>query len=223
MSDSSSAADLERSLQDTIAAMRVTSPFFAHLVRGAKIRFRGDLPQGVPAASAGARDIFLDPKAWRVFDANQRLTVLGHEATHHLLLHTDKNRHGERNPRRYNVAGDVLVNTLLREGGLLFDLPFKIWLPESLKELGITEIPVERIERMTTEEVYELLPDPPDEVVVCIIADGADEKDGEGGGEGKGEGKGRRGQGQGGDREKEEASGNEGEKIDRPGTGRTGP
>ena len=46
--------ELARDLQNTIAAIRIEAPFFAHIITGARLKFRA-LPVGFAAASRGKR------------------------------------------------------------------------------------------------------------------------------------------------------------------------
>ncbi|MDV3293428.1 MAG: VWA-like domain-containing protein [Nitrososphaerales archaeon] len=163
--------ELNRELQNTIAAMRIEAPFFTHLVTGAKIKFRV-LPDGVAAQSRGKRTIVMDPTKFRKMRSGPRLTTLAHEALHHSLLHLVRGKGKDR--ARWQAAADVVVNSLLDAGNLLYTPPEPVFTSRWVASLGV-QIPEEKIEKMSAEELYEILPPIPSVEVPCFNDDDDEE------------------------------------------------
>lgn len=94
----------------------------------------------VPTAATNGRDILVNPQFFQRLTLDQQEAVLLHEVLHAALLHVPRGK--GRDGKRWNIAADIVVNgILLREG---FDLP-----QDSVR--------VQRLERFSVEEVYDLL------------------------------------------------------------------
>jgi predicted metal-dependent peptidase len=162
--------ELHRELKNTIAAMRIEAPFFTHLVTGAKIKFSA-LPDGVAALSRGKRTIVIDPTKFSKMRPGPRLTTLAHEALHHSLLHIVRGNGKDR--AKWQASTDVVVNSLLDAGNLLYTPPEPAFTARWVTSLGI-QIPEEKIEKMSAEELYEILPPIPSVEVPCFDTDDDD-------------------------------------------------
>ncbi len=116
--------------------LRRRSPFFATLALYA--RFVASV--NVPTAATDGLDVFYNPEFMATLPADHLDGVLLHEVLHAALQHVG--RRGARNPERWNVAADVVVNGLIANNGL------------SLPEGALRD---ESLERYSVEEIYTLL------------------------------------------------------------------
>jgi predicted metal-dependent peptidase len=56
---------------------------------------------------------WVNPKFWRQLTKDQRLTAVAHEMGHRMCMHAS--RRGDRDPDIYNIAGDHVINLMLKE------------------------------------------------------------------------------------------------------------
>ena len=126
-----------QSISGSILRLRLKSPFFATLAMHARFIERADLP----TAATDGRDVFYNAE----FLANLTLPeldgVLLHEVLHAALGHVT--RRGARNPQRWNIAADIVVNGLIDAQGLV---------------LPATAVRDTNLSSYSVEEVYALLP-----------------------------------------------------------------
>lgn len=110
--------------------------FFGALVLYARI----EASQELPTAATDGRDIFVNPRFFNGLTAGEQEGLLLHEVLHAALIHVP--RRGGREPKRWNIAADAVINGMLvREG---YQLP-----PGGVRNSGI--------EHLSVEEAYELL------------------------------------------------------------------
>ena len=69
----------------------------------------------IPTASTNGRQLRINPDFWLAQTPSRRLAIVAHEIAHCVLLH--HTRRGARDPRRWNVAGDLAINDSLRKSG----------------------------------------------------------------------------------------------------------
>lgn len=112
------------------------SPFFATLMMGTQLIEDASIPT---AATDGAK-IFYNPEFIDGLSVNVVQFVLAHELGHMMYDHTG--RRGTRNPVLWNVAGDYVINWLLKQDG------FEIW-DSAMCSKDYAD--------MSTEQVYHLL------------------------------------------------------------------
>lgn len=140
----SSKGEIDRLISGSLLRIRMRAPFFAALALFARV----EASEEVPAAATDGRSVFVNPAHLRNLPAARQDELLLHQVLHAALLHVS--RRGTRDPALWNVACDIVVNGLIAEvEGLV--LP-----PEALRD--------ERREKLSVEEVYELLqrdPHPP--------------------------------------------------------------
>ncbi len=180
--------ELARELQNTIAAIRIEAPFFAHIITGARLKFR-PLPDGFAAVSRGKRTIVVDPDKFRSMKPGPRVTTLLHEGVHLFLLHGLRGR-SKKDKGRWQCAADVVVNSLLHSAGLLFTPPAPKYTSEWVASLGV-QIPEEKLRKMSAEELYEVMPPLPSvEIPCCLCLDDDDTEDEEEGNEAESSGRG---------------------------------
>ena len=102
--------------------------------------------QNCDTAWTDGKTIGFSPSFWLTLDIQSRVTVIAHELWHIAYQHIL--RINGRNPKKWNFAGDHVINLLLEKHGYSFvGLEFTLKNP---KFMG-----------MGTDEVYTLLPDPP--------------------------------------------------------------
>lgn len=96
----------------------------------------------IPTAQTNGKKILFNTKFFMELTPDERLFLLLHETLHVAFLHTI--RRGERNPKKFNIAADHVINLMLQSKG--FRMP-----KDGLADPKFTG--------MSTEEVYNLLPD----------------------------------------------------------------
>jgi len=100
--------------------------------------------KAIPTLAINPYKMMINPDFFEALTPNQRKTAMAHEVQHLALMHCDIERQGERNAKKWNYAGDYVINLALVNAG--FD-EIPGWLYDT------------QYENMSTEEVYELLPD----------------------------------------------------------------
>ena len=96
----------------------------------------------ITAAATDGKDVFFNPNFLNSLPSAQQDGLLLHEILHAALLHPLRLR--ERDPQRWNIAADIVVN-----GMILCQTEFE--LPQG----GLRD---QKLEHLSVEEVYELLP-----------------------------------------------------------------
>ena len=112
------------------------SPFFATLMMGTQLIVDND----IPTAATDGMKIFYNPEFIDGLTVNVVQFVLAHELGHMMYDHVG--RRGARNPQRWNIAGDHVINLLLKDDG------FEIW-DQACCDSNYAA--------MSTEQVYQLL------------------------------------------------------------------
>ncbi|MBP6570544.1 MAG: hypothetical protein KA226_03935 [Gemmatimonadales bacterium] len=128
----------ESAIHAAVLRVRNASPFFASLLLFARIEPRA----GIATAATDGDAIYYNPDFLSGLARGEVEGVLVHEVLHCALLHVS--RRGPRDPTRWNVAADIVVNGMLKAHGA-FRLPDGAVLDQALEHLPV-------------EEVYELLP-----------------------------------------------------------------
>jgi predicted metal-dependent peptidase len=132
----SDAIATERAVSATLLRICSRSPFFATLALHAKIKITNELP----TAATDGRDVFVNPEFFNKLTPAAQDGLLLHEVLHAALLHVP--RRGNRDPKLWNIAADVVINGMLIRDGY------------TLPEGGVRD---PSREHMATEEVYEAL------------------------------------------------------------------
>lgn len=117
--------------------MLLKDPFFGRLALHLDLREE----PGVPTLATDGSSIYYNPAFMRKLNNEQRASEVAHEVSHCMLLHFA--RRGGRDPHRWNIATDYVVNLILKEAGYVVSSD---WLYD-IKYVG-----------MTAEQVYDLLP-----------------------------------------------------------------
>lgn len=113
------------------------APFFGMLA----LRLQLVETAQVPTLAVDGKHIFYNPEFVAGLSYDETKTVLGHEVMHCVYEHIG--RRGDREPRRWNQAGDFVINDVLLDSGFT---PIKGWLHNKAYA------------GMTTDHVYEMLP-----------------------------------------------------------------
>jgi predicted metal-dependent peptidase len=145
--------ELGRRISAAILGVRARSPFFGTLALFARY-----VPsREVPTACTDGRDVFYNPEFAASLDRAELEALLLHEVLHAALCHPT--RRGQREPVRWNVAADIVVNGIIAtELGLT--LP-----PHAIRERSL--------ETRSVEEIYELV-SAVERCPTCFSALGAD-------------------------------------------------
>jgi predicted metal-dependent peptidase len=131
-------ADAGRTVHAAVLRVRTASPFFATLLLFARIVPR----PGIGTAATDGESIFYEPAFITQLSRGQVEAVLLHEVLHCALLHVP--RRGTREPDRWNVAADIVVNGLIAAMASV--------------ELPQGAVRDRQLEHLPVEEVYALLP-----------------------------------------------------------------
>ena len=153
--------DTEERLQHTKIELMTKSVFLSSICLGLK----HVVSTQVPTAGTNGKVVYYNPDFVAKLTKGELIGLLAHEVWHVAFRHML--RKGDRDPERWNIAGDHVINLLLLADG--FELP----------EGGCYD---EQYTGMTTEQVYNLLPeDPEDEGGMGgdILYPGADEQPGD--------------------------------------------
>ena len=117
--------------------LRMRAPFFATLALFAQI----GPSHAVETAATDGRSVWVNPEYLQTLPPPHQEQLLLHNVLHAALLHVS--RRGERDPRLWNIACDIVVNGISAQ---IEGLP-----------LGHSALRDRRLEQLSVEEVYELL------------------------------------------------------------------
>ena len=129
-------AELEAALSILRTRLCTRTPFLGSLILFAETI----ATQTIPTAATNGRQILINPQFFARLTLDEQEAVLLHEVLHAALLHVPRGK--ERDAKRWNIAADIVVNGILTREG--FALP-----QDSVR--------VQRLERFSVEEVYDLL------------------------------------------------------------------
>lgn len=119
---------------------RPDSAFFCTLVFSMKLHW----DESIGTAATDGLNIYFNPEFFMSLNQDEQVFLLIHEAMHPALMHLC--RVGSRDHSKWNVAGDYVINHMLIERG--FKMP----------KIGLHD---PQYAGMSTEQVYDLLPDNP--------------------------------------------------------------
>ena len=118
----------------------ISHPFYATLLFNTKL----NADPTIPTAQVNQRgDITYNPEFMESLSVPQIVFVLAHELMHTVFLHMV--RRGERDPEKWNYAGDAVINDVLEQNGVGLPVPGAVNWP------GASEL--------STETIYNLLPE----------------------------------------------------------------
>lgn len=128
--------------------------------------------EAIPTAMTNGLELRLNPDFFMGLNEEERVFLLLHEVGHVIFLHCTP-RMGSRDPKKWNVAGDYVINQMLVDRG--YKMP----------NGGLYD---KQYDGLSTEQVYDLLPNPESlnlPMADIQIGDGSPQ-DGDGKGEGGG-------------------------------------
>lgn len=132
------------SLEDTITKARakiITNyPFFAHLILNLRTKVVED--GSIPTAATDSRSIIYNREWCDKLTVDELIGVIVHETLHAAHAHTLPWRRGYREPKKWNIAADYVVNDIITKNGL------------SLPKGCLVDT---QYSGMSTEEVYKIL------------------------------------------------------------------
>ena len=129
--------DFSEYISATRIRLRRVSPFFAALSLYAEIEFTEEYP----IAATDGKKIFFNPKTYIKLPPVERDGVYLHELLHMALLHNL--RRGMRDPKIFNIAGDIVINGMIENEGNV-----------KIPSFGIRD---KKLEHLSVEEIYEIL------------------------------------------------------------------
>ena len=136
---------LRRALSASMMRIRQRSPFFAVLASYLKLVQVPDDDPHIQTAAVDGKTLYINKVFWLGMKHEWQDFVLAHELLHAALGHCW--RHGHRDPRRWNIAADYIVNLILVKAGFT--------MPEG-EFAGLYD---EKYDKLSVEEVY-LLAEP---------------------------------------------------------------
>lgn len=148
---------MQEEYRKAVSRLLLDHPFFGALA----LRLTAIPDDSIQSACTNGVNIRYNPKWFLKLKPPERAGLLAHEVMHVALLHMLR-REG-RDPKRWNIAGDFVINSALVKSGLV---------------LPHTELLDSQYDDMSTEQVYELLPKDigqnptPTEVWLCTGKDG---------------------------------------------------
>ena len=120
-----------------VSRLLLDHPFFGAL----SLRLKSTINNDIETACTDGVSIFYNPKWFLKQKPAQRVGLIAHEVMHVALLHML--RRDGREPRRWNIAADYVINLAVINSGLI---------------LPHTDLLDDKYAGMSTEEVYDLIP-----------------------------------------------------------------
>jgi predicted metal-dependent peptidase len=161
-----------QSITGSILRLRLKSPFFATLAMHAKFVERPD----IPTAATDGRDVFYNAEFLGNLTLPELDGVLLHEVLHAALGHVT--RRGSRDPQRWNIAADIVVNGLIDEQGM--ELPGNPMRDANLCGYSVEEVytllPPDQSQQQVDHDLLEVPAGPPS----SIKSNGDEGEDGDG-------------------------------------------
>ena len=116
----------EKLLRAKLKLTNHVSPFISNLV----INFNHIISDVVPVAGVSDNNIYYNEEAINEFSIGELMAVISHEMLHVILRHEE--RRGDRNPKAWNIACDMVVNSMLKRS--YFMLPDSAIFPPRYSE-----------------------------------------------------------------------------------------
>lgn len=108
--------------------------------------------KGLPTAGTDGEKLIINPDFFSNLTSDEQIGLLAHEAWHVAFSHVDRGRSFDK--QKYNIAADYVINIMLVDAG--FILPDGAYIDDQYRH-------------MSTEEVYDALPDSLPEDYDCDI------------------------------------------------------
>lgn len=131
------------------AALIIDQPFFGNLALRLELKLMSEQMTAAfvargqrPTLAVDGRNIFFDPAFIDSLDIDLVKSALAHEVGHCVFNHIG--RRGSRDPRKWNMAGDYVINDVIKDAGF---------------RLGDGWLINPAFKNMSADEIYNLLPD----------------------------------------------------------------
>jgi predicted metal-dependent peptidase len=161
-----------QNISGSILRLRLKSPFFATLAMHARFVERTD----IPTAATDGRDVFYNAEFLGNLTLGELDGVLLHEVLHAALGHVT--RRGSRDPQRWNIAADIVVNGLIDEQGM--ELPGSPMRDPNLCGYSVEEVytllPADQSQQSVEHDLLEAPAGPPS--LTKASGDGGEDGDG---------------------------------------------
>jgi len=125
--------------------------FFQSVLFGLKVKWE----ESIGMLATDAEYLIINPVYWVTRTIDGAITDLIHEVMHIILNHCQRCVDQSLNFKKYNYAADYVINLMLKELGLTVDSTF---------------IYDRKYKGMSTEQVYALIPDPPEDYKPDVIS-----------------------------------------------------
>ena len=157
MSDADEAR-VQRLMAKARTALVLEHPFIGSIALNMPFK----IDYSIPTAATNGKEVRFNPYFMDDFTDEERKFVVAHECMHPMLEHNF--RRNSRDPRKWNQAGDYVINQLLVDDNI-----------GKMPQVGLFNPQLYHAAGGTTDGVYNLLPDNPDSddpLDDCLDADG---------------------------------------------------
>ncbi|HKD76402.1 MAG TPA: VWA-like domain-containing protein [Ktedonobacterales bacterium] len=158
--------EIDKLISASLLRLRMRSPFFATLALFARMI----VTESLPTAATDGRDIFINPKFLTSLTPPQQDGLLLHEVLHAALLHVT--RRSVREPLRWNIAADIVVNGMIAKE-TDFEVPPRAIRDAKLEHLSVEEVYDQIVVKKIKCYCLSDLPDDEDGASVYIDSDGS--------------------------------------------------
>jgi predicted metal-dependent peptidase len=130
--------DVDHALSRAKALLVLRHPFIASILCGMPLHLDNTL--NPPTLATDGKGIYVHPEWVAKHSPSELQFALAHEVMHCVLQHVFPARMGTRDPKLWNVSGDVVINYLLDQDSIGTRPPNCIWEPDLYKRgEGVTE------------------------------------------------------------------------------------
>lgn len=180
----------EERMKKAIIKLQSRQPFFAYLSLYLKFHKaeKGQLPPYAGMGVSPSGDLYYNEEWVNNLDDEEMIGVISHEVLHLALVHLL--RLGSREKTKWNVAADLTTNTILLKNN--FKLPYGTLKADDYDKFKIKgkdkTVIIEKVSEKTSEELYDEIPDLPEQECEWGEARDGDSKEGDKKGKGGGGG-----------------------------------
>lgn len=154
-------------LQQSKMALILKEPFFAHLAL--QLKFVAD--ESIPTACTDGVRLKYNPRFVDSLSGPQNTFLICHEVLHCALGHVT--RRGGRDPEKWNIAVDFVVNLILKKSQFVFPDGDMVTLDDLIKHVDKQGYLLDtKLDGLSAEEIYSRLPATPPNGGRCIAVFG---------------------------------------------------
>ena len=141
--------DEANKLQDEISksktSLMLDYPFWGYIAMNLPFRLTTEEEMAViPTAGVSYKEVIFNPHFYKALNKYEKLFLMGHELMHPMLEHLD--RRGERDPKIWNIAGDIVINHHLTSEGI-----------GTMPECGVRDEELYKEGKGITERIYTII------------------------------------------------------------------